>query len=430
MVVRMEDRYFASMLQIEEILDEIGNAKPKLFPTGHNHTIYFNNHEHETPFGVSVSGRRHSTDEFDGHLSHDGIWIFGVKRDFIQPPFHMRKKESHALALKEILQKVSTDAICGNASPLFPYCADSCRRRHFQIGSDENFRITVDDNIRYYFFEQPLHAIPIGEEGSVRMEIKVPLSRMDSKEFHAIQRILNEKGAEPAISREDMLYNLITAHMRNKADVHYQKSDTEIEAKLSLTADDQSVFHMIKDDFMHGIIHGFSVPEEFSYTLQEGSLQRYILGQVEGKSLRLSIKGRSKSVTSKKDSEVKEDNLGLHCIIKRSEIEEPFNDSLLLLPSMALYRKRKYFAVKNNTTGTSYCISMDRCTSGYKELYQMEIEGLLLAPSNDEENKLVDDIAYLTNALIKRYPELKPTIITKSGWLRGDLAKKNLTISF
>ena len=430
MVVRIEDGYYASLPQIREILAEIRTAKHKTFPTDHNHTIYFNNSEHEVPFGVSVRGRRYSSHEFDGNLSHDGEWIFDVKRDFIYPPFRLTKKESQALTLKEIMQKVSTDAICGNASQLFPYCADSYRRKHFQVGNDEDFLITVDDNIKYYFFEQPLQAIPIGEEGSVRMEIKVPLSRMGSKEFNTIQRILNEKGAEPTISRQDMLYNLITAHICSKANAYHNRSDTEIEAKLSLTGDDQSVFQMIKDDFMHGLLPGFSIPDTFSYTLEGGGLQRYITG-LEGKSLRLSIRGGSKSVTSKGISKVEDDNFGLRCIVKRSEIEEQFNDSLLSLPSMMLYKKRKEFVVRNNTTGTSYCISMDRCTSGYKELYQIEVEGLLLAPSNDEEKKLVNDIACLAKILIWRYPELKPTALSKFEWLKGAYTKKTiLTISF
>ena len=46
--------------KIKEFIKELGPIiYPQIFPTNCNQTIYFNNSEHEVPFGVSIKARRY-----------------------------------------------------------------------------------------------------------------------------------------------------------------------------------------------------------------------------------------------------------------------------------------------------------------------------------------------------------------------------------
>jgi len=153
------------------------------------------------------------------------------------------------------------------------------------------------------------------------------------------------------------------------------------------------------------------------YTLESGKLHSYLTNS--DKYLRISIKGESKKVISKENSEIIKDPYGLNCIIKRKEIKESLNPSLLVLPSKQIYRKRKYFITDNEKNRNSYCILIDRCTSGADELFQMEIEGLLFSASEAKEQETVKDIVDITFHLIRKYEALKPTTLTKLEWLNN-----------
>lgn len=229
--------------------------------------------------------------------------------------------------------------------------------------------------------------------------------------------MLVELGADPTISKKDMAYNLLSDYLRRKSVRQIPSSDIEIEAKLSLKRQDQHIFHQIRNDFQNGLIGRFAIPKNFPYVLEGGKLHQYLITP-ENNYLRISIKGKSKKIISKEDYEIISDKFGLNCIIKRKEIKEPLSSTLVTLPAKTIHRKRKYFIVENQKTKNSYCVLIDRCTYDSDELFQMEIEGLLLSSSKKNEEEIVDDIAYLTNQLIQRYDILKPTNLTKLEWLK------------
>jgi len=51
------------------------------------------------------------------------------------------------------------------------------------------------------------------------------------------------------------------------------------------------------------------------------------------------------------------------------------------------------------------------------ELFQMEVEGLLHSSDTSSEDDIVEDIAVITDYLVKKYGVLRPTTIAKRQWL-------------
>lgn len=419
MVTRKEERYIIETSKAEKFIEELKPIiSPEVFSVDYNHTLYFNNSEHEVPFEASIKGRRYASGPFSGNLDPEEEWIFEIKRDIISENSRLREKQRENLRLKEILEKLSKmDKIETSPInfPLGPYVVDSYRRRHYRGGDD--FRITLDDNLVYHFLEGGFSGKEIGREDYTRVEVKIPVHKISSAEVQRISNVLNMLEAEQIISKKDMAYNLLSKYLRNKYGRSVPSSDIEIEAKLLLDKEHQHVFNQIKNDIENKSIEGFVIPKEFPYVLEGGKLHYYIINP-QNDYLRISVKGKAKTIISKENSEIIGDAFGLNCIIKRKEIKEPLSDDVLSLPSKIIYRKRKYFIAENEKTRNSYSILIDRSTYDHNELFQMEIEGLLLNPSATEETEIIQEIADLTNKLIKKYPILKPAPLTKLDWLK------------
>ncbi len=421
MLQRKEIRYIVSLSAIEDFIKEINKiAKEEVFSTPYNWTIYFNNSEHEVPFEVSIKGRKYSNQPFHGSLNLDEKWIFEIKEDYINKNCRFRRKKRKVLTLEEILNTLSemtnikTNQI---TSPLRPYLLDSYRRRHFLL--DENIRITIDTDLTYYLFEDTFNGKQIGNENYARIEIKIRSEKINSTKFHKIDSLLKDLEAEETISKKDMAYNLLSNYLRKKSGRKVATGDVEIEAKLLLSRDEQYIFHKIKRDFYYGLIKGFTLLDNFPYTLEGGKLHKYLVTSKD-EFFRVGIKGKSKTIIQKEGFKVVDDPYGLKCIIKRKEIRRPFDSNIDLskLQFKTIYRKRKYFLVENEKDKKTYCILIDRCTHEASELFQMEIEGLLDSPLKNEEREIIRDIGYLTCCLITKYPVLKPTTLTKLEWLR------------
>lgn len=424
--VRKEERYYIEKSKIEDFIKGTSSiAYPKFFSNNnYNQTLYFNNSEHEVPFEVSIKARRYSSSPWSKHfeLELSDRWIFEIKKDLVIKNSRLRQKEREKLKLEEILKNLQNKNKIENVpitEPLQPYIANNYKRRHYIVKKGGKFRITVDDELKYYFFEPRFIGTQIGLEDYFRIEIKVPQDKLNSSKFLKIKKLLQELEAEPIISKKDMAYNLLSKYLKRKYNRYVESSNIEIEAKLSLSGKYQYIFHKIKKDFYNGLIKGFKIIEDFPYTLERGKLHRYIITP-DNNYLRISINGKSKRAIIKENPEVINDPFGLDCIIKRKEIKKPLSSDIFTSTSKTLYRKRKYFLVENKKSGNSYCILIDRCTCEDNELFQMEIEGLLslYSPSMNEEKEIIKDITYITNQLIKKYNVLKPTTLNKLDWLK------------
>jgi len=411
MVTRKEDRFFVDASKISSFIQGIlAFSEEKEFKTNFNRTVYFNNDEHEVPFEVSIKARKYDETPLGSQFVLDPgeKWIFELKSDIKSENQRLRHKERKDTNIEQIVEEINS--IFDVSAPLKPYTADDYRRRHFQIEGD--FRITVDDMVRYYFFENGFRAEQTGSEENSIAEIKVPVEKLDSAEYKEITLLLETLNCQPAISKKDSSYNFLSDFLRKKANNRkVQGTDTEIEAKLVLEGKNQDVFHRIKKDFADGRINGFRIIPEFPHTLESGKIHKYVLDSDEN--LRLSMRGGKIKAVTKKDTEVFDS-----CIVKRKEIDVPFSRDMLLMDSINLYRKRKYFVAENTESGESYCILVDRSTSNEKELFQIEVENTSINGTKNEK-AVIKDIKEIVAFITGKYPFLTPAPLTKKDWLKS-----------
>jgi len=422
---RKEERWIINKNQLNEFIikiKEFADKKEEL--NTHNQTLYFNNQEHEAPFDVSLKARRYSSEPINGILDLNESWIFEIKEEHTSDNIRFRKKQREELTVREILEKLTKQDIVEKyhlSLPLTVFVADSYKREQYKVKDSNGFRITIDTDPQYFFFEEGLTPIKIGEEDCVKIEIKIPLEELKSDKIQKINDILNELNAEPSISKKDTIYNMLRDYLNKKYNHRVPKSDTEIEAKLILNKEDQYLFHQIKKDFKQGEIKGFQILEDFPYTLENGTLHQYLVNTNQDHNVaRVSIKGDKKVFTVKGKGEIIQDQFNLNCIIKRQEKKYTIDEVKNIISSELLHRKRKYFIVKNILSKETYCILIDRCTDEENELYQMEIEGLLISSENKEQElNIINDISNIVNHIVKKYPQLQPSTLTKQEWLWG-----------
>ncbi|MDD5416942.1 MAG: hypothetical protein PHU12_03120 [Candidatus Aenigmarchaeota archaeon] len=423
MNLRKEERYCVDHSKTEEIIEELSHfMSEQRNLTDYNQTLYFNNLEHEVPFNLSIKARKYINNTTDRMIEFqkNDKWIFEIKEDIIIANSRMRQKYRKETTFNEILSEMKTNERLLNLPftiPFHPYLSDSYRRRHFVTSDKKGLRITVDSQLKYYMFKDLLTAEQIGNENYDRIEIKIPQNKIGSLEVEKVKAILNDPSIEMIVSKKDMAYNILASYRRRQANRNVPSSNTEIEAKLSLDDKDQYVFHRIKNDIRNRNITGFRLIGNFDYTLEGAKIHSYLIAPDEDY-LRVSTKGKTKTVIKKSNTEIATDKFGLNCIVKRNENRYPFTEDMKKFPSRILHRKRKYFLVESELTGNSFCILVDRSICNTNDIFQMEIEGLAFSPSSRDEEQIVKDISYLTNQIVERYDVLKPTAQTKLEWLK------------
>lgn len=420
---REEERWIITNDKLSSFLEEIKNITIiKNFSTNYNHTIYFNNQNHELPFCTSIKARRYSQNKFNGSIDLNEEWIFELKEEYISQKSHLKKKKRESLTILEIINNLASSDIYKKYHlnfPLLPYVADSYKRSHYDVIGQDDFRITIDSDLEYYFFNSKTETSFLNQENYTRIEIKIPEEKLNPPELQIIRNSLNKLKAIPVVSKKDMAYNFVYEYLINKSNHHIHEFDIEIEAKLTLEEKDQYLFSKIYDDFKKGTFENFEILKSFSYIVEKGKLHQYIIG--DGNPTRISIKGDKSVINTKSNLEILKDEFNLNCIIKRKEISKKYENINFQAPSRILYRKRKFFIVKdiNVNDGYNYSITLDRCTYNGKEIFQIEVEGLLLSTDKNQEQKIINDISHIVYKLLQRYPSLKPTIITKEKWIKS-----------
>ncbi len=414
---RIEWGYSVSKSKISSLLSELNDfAEEKYVAKDFNHTIYFNNLEHELPFGLSMRARRYSsyTLPHSFKLRPYGKWLFETK---YSEGDGSSIKEREELSLGESLSVAKCNPCNLTLTlPLAPHTADSYNRVQFEAKADNSIRITVDRNTEFFWLRNGLNGNSIGKENKARIEIKMPLDKIDSEATHSLLELLSDNGAMIEIGKKYAGYKKLGKYLREAAKMPVEESDTEIEAKLSLNRKDQFIFHRIKYDFYNGVFSGFNVSGRLPWTLESSAVHVYDFNEA-GRVLRTSMK----RTTTKSGEQIMNDDFGLGCILKRTEIKEKSGRSsdatdLLRSISNTIIKRRKYFIVEDSN-GSTYCVSMDDSSNMRRHLFQIEVERTLLSPSKKEEDAAVDGIGRITNGILKRYPHLKPTTLTKAKWL-------------
>jgi len=415
---RLEHRFIINKQDLPEfILNILKISKRKSFKTNYNHTIYFNNKEHEVPFEISVKGRKYSESNNLGYFNLNEKWIFEIKEDIIINKLRLRKKHREILTLKNMINKVENISELGGISfknKIEPYVASVYKRTHYVVNKEKGFRITIDTDTNYYLFDN-LKYTNIGQEDFVRIEIKIPKSAFDLPEINLINEYLARANAESTTSKKDTAYNYLSEYLISKFNPP-KNTDTEIEAKFLLSKENQNIINDIKSDILRYKLIGFRLKSNFPYTLESGKLHRYVTVPNSNNIYRISIKGNKKKLILKNKLELMKDKFDLNCIITRREITIENNSEIINYPYKEIYRKRKYIVLENNNQNT-YAILVDRCTVAGKELYEVEVESVLFSPTKEEIDFAVEQISTIGNYLVNKYKFLTPVSLTKYDWV-------------
>ncbi len=419
--IRREERWTISYDKLPIFLNKIKDiTKQNIVAHEYNDTIYFDNKKLETPLDISLKARRYSCNIFNGRINLNDNWIFELKQGYEDTKLCLKQKQRQNLTMKEILTMLASPDILDRyhfSLPLLPYGADSYKRLHYDIKNQEGFRLTIDSDIQYFLFNTKTKASLLGKEDCVRIEIKIPEDKMNTPELKQIHDVLSKLKAIPTISKKDAMHNLIAKYLKGQTNKRTPEFDTEIEAKLILSKQNQYLFSRIYDDFQQGVFKDFKILKKFPYVIEKGKLHQYTTDK--GDPIRISVRENINRMKRKSNEEVIKDEYNLNCILKRTETRERYDKNNSNVLSKILYRKRKYFIVDNIRNKNSYCILIDRCTYNGEELFQIEVEGLSQSSDRVREKEIIKDISYITYNLTKRYPDLKPTTITKDEWVRS-----------
>jgi len=384
-------------------------------------TIYFNNEEQIVPFGLSLKARRYLASPPNYPLLDDSLYFLDLKSGLSEDKQKTRLEVTLTEATKIINEKYHFPG-----KPLRPYVAIIYLRRHYLPKGAENIRLTLDTNLKYFFFPpNQRKGIEIGREDDfARLETKI--GKSDEKFNDLMNRATKEIGISPVISKKSVAYRFLHKYLTEKLGKPFYKElkDCEIEAKLEAASEE--IFYQIKNLFRQQV-DAFQLPNHFPYTAQSASINRYYKNRDDF--FKALFRGNVARIVRKEGLEIINDKFNLNCILKRKEVKGdliPINSKILSSAELLgqLHRRRKAFYLANIKTGRFYHISLDCCTAQSEILYEIEIEytGRYLENKTDEpqeliEKAIIDDIAQITKILLDKFPELKKSQLTKQAWL-------------
>jgi len=419
---RAEIRYYVEPGKAPKVRKALSHMMNRnIFPNPYNQTLYFNNDEHEVPFTYSIRARRYENRPLRSRFKLDpqSEWIFEFKTTrSVNGRFIRHKRRDEELRLGEILEKVGRIRKLGGVRiphKLAPYAAASYARSHF-LENQNGIRVTVDEDVRFYRFTGDTTGKMLGKADHAIVELKIPPRRTASPLATELHRVMKAHEGQQGISKKATTFNLMVEESSRAGDAYQiPRHDTEIEAKIALDGDAQDVFREVREDFSRGKLNGFKVSPDYPKVMETGKLHHYALTPANDY-VRIEPRTDSEYLTVKEDLEVAEDPYKLGNVIRRREVTGRAPASLLKQPSRILQRKRKYFMVERAGGPGEYAVVIDRSTHKGHELYQMEVEDVLVSPSFSVERRSVADVASIASFLVEEY-SVEPTTLTKGEWL-------------
>ena len=400
-------------------------------------TIYFNNQNHEVPWGYSLKARQYLPQRSlaeGGLLDKDQVCLVEIKGSIDR---FSKSKTRFEMTLEEASQFLRNNVPFFLTQPLVPVVADEYERHHFRpIGSNGKSRITCDINPSYFLIDQDLGVHFLDEELSVRVELKTALGQ-ETPQIDDLFLRLQDLGARKSVSKKVTAYSFEKNYYKSSDGLPQKElTDMEIESKLVVVDEDPSAFFNRLVRQMRDGIGDFIIQETFPNIVESGSLNSYYEGSTAYEGIKFLSRATAARPILKSQSEIAVDEYGLSCILKRSEVkedyfplerfdevlrayEEKLDTSLKLVG--VLERLRKAFWVINQKTRRVYHVSIDRCREDEgEELYELEVEysGIKAPLSANPEPEIIADIANLTKGIIDANPSsVRPEPLTKFEWV-------------
>lgn len=372
-------------------------------------TIYFNNDNHFLPFDYTIKARRYMPTLSDNPQLDDSNYLIDIKTS----DGNEKIKNRFEASLQELLQYLDGEF----DQHLRPFTVVVYNRQHFRPRNNNRTRITIDDNLIYFYFQPgESKAIQIAQEEYPVIEVKE--GGNDGNDD--INNALKLAKAVPLISKKYRSFMRLNKFHEKLPDYGVIKDLTGYEIESKLSSDSEDVFQAMLDLFREED-SGFIMPKDYPYVHETSSINRYYRGS--NGIYKATLKANMARLTIKGETQILDNKSGLTCILKRKEnkgqrvtVWSPKLESDELLNELS--RKRKVFWVQSPETTRLYHISLDKCQNEDRELKQVEVEYSGLYSSTPlNEGEIVSDIAHITDMLIDKFSELKPTTLTKEEWL-------------
>lgn len=451
-LVRTEQRFFVPKDSQAELLKKMSRilAEKKFSENPYAQTIYLGEDEFAYSWGTSLKARRYLP-EAESNIQINPATPFNceIKREETEGSL-VRWKVKKILTLSQFIDWIKVKIPEAEKWGVRPYVLSQYHRRHF-VNSEETLRLTADTEIKYGYFlshEMSFFAsfLWTGEEDGLRIEIKASEEVFKSSLYRQLLEVLRQAGALPVISKKEQAYNFhgnfidTTKGCKPKKEI----ADSEIEAKFIVLANHYRFFlNDLKAAFSSGAFTGIGIASDYPYSQATTSMNQYWGRRLNGKlvdGVKLLFRPGNFSVVIKEQTEFLPNQYGLGCVLKRREIkgdviphvEETMTETLeryeeifgpLELCGM-VYRQRQAFWPETEKTGRIYHISLDRCISEGKILYQLEIEYVGRRPGDWQpatELEIVNEITNLAWEVYlwanQRKQVLVPTMLTKFEWL-------------
>lgn len=407
-------------------------------------TIYFNNQNHEVPWGYSLKARQY----FHRRAFEDNSFLDNSESYFVEIKASTsefdRTKQRFEMTLGEASVFLNDNVgVPVLAEPLRPFVANEYERFHFTLkgGEHGNTRITCDIAPSYFLIEKNGILRLLGEEPSLRIEIKTA-PQQTAPELDIFEDQLQGLGARKTVSKKTAAFSLENHYLTRAAPrLKKELSEVEIESKLIVTDKNPAAFFNQLTTQMRGGLGRFVIRDAFPYVVESGSFNSYFLpkGLNNTEGVKVLARPTVAKAVLKSESEIIQDRYGLGCILKRKEVkgeyfpltedkleeilrEQETNLGMPLVLVGEIARSRKAFWVENKKTGRVYHISIDRCQATGHSLHQLEVE--YIGTSGEcldlAEGEIIRDVVDLTNKIVETYPSsVKPEPLTKLAWLRS-----------
>lgn len=417
-VNRIEEGYFIEKAKLSSFKKKLNLIfENQSAETPYNQTIYFNNKDHEVPFHFSIRARRYVSRPTGKTFSPslNDLWKFEIK-ETLHHSSRKRKKHGQSMKLKEIIERLKKKSSLPFPvlRPLVPYVGATYKRKHYHPVDNAAFRVTIDTDLKYYIFSKSRKGIQKNKGDVIRIELKFPQELVDSKTHKEIVKTIKDLGGDRPVSKKQFAYNIEYRILKSKYKKWPVSPNTEIESKLSLSPNDQHVFNLVKEDFRNGKVKDFRLIKNYDYSWEFTAAARFV---VTPDNSHIRINNESKMAVYKTAPVVMKNSFGLDCIIHRTELKEKAPDYLLKKKSTERRRTRKTFIMENKKSKLMYIVLIDRTSTAGKDLYQLEVEHICRSPTENEVDVIVNDIAFVTNYILKKYKKLKSTTLTKQEWV-------------
>jgi len=303
-------------------------------------TIYFNNDNHDVPFSLSLKARRYLPDYTEKIILNHEQYFLDIKQGQGTDKQKVRLEGNLEELTNIINQKFNF-----SKTPLRPFIAIEYCRHHWTPINNENIRLTLDNDLRYYYF--PLgkqEAVAIGRESSYnRLEIKI--SEPDIQFLNIFDKTIKEDGLFPIVSKKFTGYFFLSQYQTSLSSKAFVKELKGYEIESKIEAESDIIFPRIRD-FCVNSLENFEIPKHFPYVFDGATINRYYRN--DDNIFKAMLKRDFAEIVRKSDIEIIKDEFNLNCVTKRLETkgQEVPLDSYLLSSSVLqseLLRMRKAF---------------------------------------------------------------------------------------